>query len=507
MNWSKLLTACVLTVFLVATFQACGPKQMVDEVPQLDTSLYSKYIVREPDTNLYPRYIHSTSQRYPLEKFGPAMLFDGDKTTAWCSQPGLNCGEGITLDFVPNQVSAVRIWLSDDFTMAKVNRVKVFVNDSLWGLYPNGALLQVNGILEKLEIVAADAEGLNEVKLPVVNDSTTAFKTAYETLTTRYNSRSFGIAELELLDAGGLKMPYRAIPYKEADIACAYITWPPDRFFLFDGNPATGSNWFEAKGMGKLILNFKDYAPITRLRLVTEPNVFDNIPCVQEMGILIAGKDKENFPLKCGENVIDLKEPLVARTFTLQLEAFQNNHNAGSLNEVYAWDGARWYSIVPDSVHERIQALNDTLAGTPFHYILDHRVYFTTRKLVMIADTFKLPSYESVSPDYLRSSAESSYETCFRANRFLDFKLVKTSVTYGENPVNKTEEFYLEGYWRVLERSESRVKLEVRGWQQYTVHKDGKVVTTSYEQKSYTAVIENDHLKMGETLGEMLISY
>jgi|GEM_PF-6191220 len=503
----KLSTALPVILCLMFALQRCSNRPEVVARPELDTSLYSKYIVKGPDTNLYPQHQWVSSQRFPLDKYGLQHAFDGDPKTWWCSQAGLNYGEGLALSFEPLDISAVQIDIANDFTVAKVSAVKVFINDSLYGIFPSGTRVAVNEKLQKLTLIAADAEGLNEVKLPIENDSTTAFKTVYSILKTRYNSRSFGIAEVSLYGPEGRKLPLQPIPYRNATVIPAQISYPADRYYLFDGDPATGAVWTEANGQGKCILNFDDYAPVTRLRIVAGITGFESVQPIARMGISISGKDEFMFTLKPGENTIDLPEPMVAKLFTFTVHEFAPGAALGSVAELYAWDGAKWYSVVADSTAERIPVLTDTMAATPLHFVLDNRVYYSARKLELITDTFRLPNYENVSPDHMRTDETVDNDVLFRTNQTMEFNSRRMLMTYGARPSARLETHSLYGYWRLVLRSPEKVKLEIRGWDHSSVSIDGKPGRQMKQPFLREITLEGNYLDMGEGYGRMLITY
>lgn len=504
----KLLTGIVPVFLLLCGQISCGPPAAKPVgKPELDTSLYSKYIAKGPDTNIYPVHQRTTSQRYPLEKYGLQQLFDGDRKTWWCSQPGLNYGEGVEFVFPGLEATQVRIYLAEDVTVTRVNGLRVYVNDSLYGTFPSGAPVVIKGRLNKLRVVAADAEGMNEVKLPVVNDTVGNHRVAYQILRTRYNSHSIGIAEIEITGANNRRLPVKAIPYRYATIQSAFIADQASRYNMFDGNEHTGTVYFEGGGKGKIIMIFDDFTPLTRMRMYTGVHDLEDFPFVNKMGVSIAGKKEFVFTLQPGENIVELEEPFVARSITLTFYDFERGWTVGTLAEWYGYDGARWYQVIPDSSAERLPALVDTLKRTPLHFVLDNRVYYSVRNLELVADTFRMENYEHISPNYLSRSEEDHFEALFRSNGSMEYRLYRVVDNYGKSPQRKVEEHQLTGRWRLVERSNERVKLDVVAWDQETITVDGKPVSAARNKHKLQAVIEKNTLDLGPGYPVMLITY
>src|SRR5687767_13849202 len=187
---------CAIYLFTILLATSCGSPlktTMENMQPELDTAFYNKYIEKGPDTNLYPVFIHASSQRQPFDKYGTVAMMDGKMETYWCSNTGLNTGEFVVMEFAQLLASQMKVFISNDQVMARILMVTIWIDDSLAGNFPSGAPVNLPKGFKKIKIIAGETDGLNEVKLPIINDSTGTIQVTKKNIVTRYNSRSFGI--------------------------------------------------------------------------------------------------------------------------------------------------------------------------------------------------------------------------------------------------------------------------------------------------------------------------
>lgn len=214
---------CAIFLFTITVLISCGSKlttKMENLQPELDTAFYNKYIQKGPDTNFYPVFIHTSSQRDPSEKFGTSSLMDGKMDTWWSSGTGLNTGEYVMMEVKDIPAATCKIFIANEIIMAKIFTVSVYINDSLFGNFPSGAPINLPKKFRKIKIVAGETDGLNEVKLPIQNDSTSKIQVTKKNIVSRYNSKSFGIAEIEFYDADGKKISVKSPPIRKCIVQC-----------------------------------------------------------------------------------------------------------------------------------------------------------------------------------------------------------------------------------------------------------------------------------------------
>jgi hypothetical protein len=87
----------------------------------------------------------------------------------------------------------------------------------------------------------------------------------------------------------------------------------------------------------------------------------------------------------------------------------------------------------------------------------------------------------------------------------MEFMYRKSYTIYGEKPQTRIEDHSIYGYWRLLGKDASKVRLEVKGWKYTTVSVDGKPASVQKVQYLQEAVVEGNTLDMG--YGKMVISY
>ena len=472
---------CAIYVFLMVLIVSCGSPlktKMENLQPELDTAFYNKYIEKGPDNHLYPVFIATSSQREPSEKFGTSALMDGNLNTYWCSGNGLNTGEYIMMDVENLPATSLKVFIANDKVMARISTVTVIVNDSLLGNFPSGAPINLPKGVKRIKLIAGETDGLNEVKLPILNDSLSTIQVTKKNIISRYNSKSFGIAELEFYDNKGKKLPLKSPPNKKAIVQGAFNLNPEERFYLFDGNIGTSTQWFQSGGQGKLLLIFPDFTPMTKLRIFTGGTDYLNYSATEEISLQINGKKEQKYSLKMGLNEINLTEPLVARTFTLSFYKFQGGGGFGGISEIQGFDGARWYTIEPDSMYLRADRLRDSLMNTPIGSIMNVQVSYLYEYAVLKTDTVVIKNANEIPQALIDKRVFQKSTLLIRSNYTWEANAQTSTITYGKKVTLVDTKKNMFGDFKLASRSADQVVLNVRyriGEQSFMDGKPGKL--------------------------------
>jgi hypothetical protein len=500
---------CTIFLFTVVGLISCGSplKTKLESMqPELDTAFYNKYIEKGPDTNMYPVFISTSSQRDPSEKFGTPNLMDGNMDTYWSSSFGLNTGEHLSIELGNIPAHTCKIHISKDMVMARIFTVSVFVNDSLLGNFPSGAPITLPKGNKKLKIIAGETDGLNEVKLPIINDSTNQMQVTRKDIITRYNSKSFGISEIEFFNDQGKKMPVKALPIRRATVMGAFNANPDERFYLFDGNTGTSALWSQAAGTGKLVFTFPDFTPFTKLRIYIGHTDYLNYPFVAEVGLQIGGKKEQKFTLKPGLNEMNMTEPFVARTYTLTFYKFANGAPAGAINEIQGFDGARWFSIEPDSMYTRADRLRDSLAHTPVKNILNTQTTYAYDYTLLNNDTVIIRNANNIPQQYVDKKVAQKSTILIRSNYTWEATTVTTTLTVGKKTSLVETRKNMFGDYKIASKNAEQVVFNVRYQIHQTTSVDGKPGKAQSNIQSGKMVITTTHVSLEGVL-EMLVSY
>lgn len=500
---------CAIFLFTILGLISCGsPLKTGPEFKQaeLDTAFYNKYIQKGPDTNVYPVFVYTSSQREPSEKFGTASMFDGKPETWFSSQPGLNAGEFVQIEFNKLNASTCKIYIANDMTMARIFQVTVFINDSLYGNFTSGAPIPLPENFSKIKIVAGETDGLNEVKLPIENDSIGKIQVTKKNLITRYNSKPFGISEIEFYDAKGKKIPVKGQPVKKAIVQCAFNTSPAERYYMFDGNPATSAAFAKAEGEGKIIFIFPEFTPFTKLRFYTGPSALVHYPLTTEVGFEINGKKQQRYTLRPGLNEFDMTEPFVARTLTLYLHKFAPGANLGSLAEIQGFDGARWYIIEPDSMYARSQPFRDSLMNTPLNILLNTQVSYVYEYTVLNNDTVKVLNANNIPQQLVDQRVYVTSRVIFRSNLTWEAVIQVTTIKYGKKVTLTELKKQINGVFAVGTKNAEEVRLNLNYQVMEHTTIDGKPLPPRRNVMTGKATVTKTHLNIDNQL-EMMISY
>lgn len=488
----------LLTVVVIAA--GCGTSsRSTEQVPELDTLSYDKYIVHDVDSSVYPVLQQTSSQREPLADYGLQQLFDGNLSTSWQSEPGLHSGEWVSFQFQSLPVSSISVQISDTFLVARVNQVEIWINDSLMGLYPAKSVINFQGSLHKLTIRAVDADGLNAVDVLPVQDTTGLERIAYRQFSSYYNSKPFAISEIELYNKEGIKIPVQAIPYRTAKINTWDITHPS---VISDGDLTTGWSHLSLKEH-RLNFGFSDFTPVTRVKLYNGIANHEKIKGIQKCILSIPGRPESQWTLKPGWNEYRLPMPMVGKMYTLRMISTQPM----GLAELFFYDGAKYYQPFSDSLRILIQQTKDTLSKTSLRPVLNNRLYFKERVVILKSDTVSSRNYKELPVSQLQGATTSSYDLILRANQSIELNTEVMKEIYGKEIRIIIENRSLAGRWKIKSCApDGTVLLEVTGRLSTSRSEAGK--TSHHIKNNYSVqfTASSPYIHMGE-LGRMTISY
>lgn len=469
----------------------CGAGAKTEQEKR-DTVDIKQFIARGPDSNIYPVLCRTTSQRYPLEKYGPEMMTDGDPATYWCSTPGLHYGEEVRFTFDQLDAFAISVTYGDDPLLARMNGIEVWVDDSLVGIAQSGQKLPLRLSPGTLVLRATRTEGYNEVDMPVLPDSTAVERTVYERYSIAYNSKSFGIREIEFFDASGRKLPVKWTPYREAEIKVRGFK-EMDGLHLSDGNEMT-SITPKPDDDPTLQFLFSTYTPLLKFSYTPSLDAVTGVPIPMDFNKLFGGTDDGDYQVQWGNpgNPVSDADTKVARTFIFR---FPRNVAAAPA-ELRFWDGARWYAI--RSVYERAEHEDrlDTLQRTVLKGLVNNRIFNTSKRILLTTDTVKILNPASVPSDLIRREMTIDAEMVFRSNFTFEYISHTRSMYYGDTPGMTSTDVSFSGVYRIISVSSGSISLELSGtwnrmentegksrkqkyWKVITCTTDGKNITFS----------------------------
>lgn len=479
---------------------ACGsPSRTVNQSAELDTLDYDKYIVNIPDSSIYPVLQQVSSQREPISNYGLHQAFDGDLSTSWQSEPGLHAGEWVCLQFHSLPISKILVHVFDTFLVAKVSLIEIWINDSLLGIFSPKSEIPFKGFLNKLIIRAVDADGLNTVDIPPIQDTTALERIAYRKFSSYYNSKSFAISEIELFDIDGGKLPVQAIPYRIAKIN----TWDFNNpSAISDGDLNTG--WSNSSMIEHRInFEFSDFTPVTKVKLFNGIANDKNIKGIQKCILSIPGRPDAQWTLKHGWNEYQLPMPMVGKMYTLRMISTKPM----GLAEIFFFDGAKYYQPYSDSLQIHIQQIKDTLSKTSLKSVLNNRLQFKERVLILKSDTIQSRSYKELSVNQLQGATTTFYDLILRANHSIELNIEVMKEIYGKEIRIIIEKHAFAGSWKIKSfDSDEKIWLEATGRLVTSRSETGKTSQFINENYSVTLLAAAPYLYLGD-FGRMMISY
>lgn len=502
-------------IFLLSCFLlvACGKPKMGKEEKAEVNDDFNKYIVKGPDTNIYPLYQIASSQRFPTERYGLHLLFDQNKETYWNSALKTNVGESVSLYFEKFSPKKVIIYITDLILVANVNQIEVLINGKSKGIFGKKIELNITEpYLYSLQIIARNAEGENEVKFPFEPQTqATSVFVVNERLKNRYNSKSFSISEIEFYDANNQLLPVKAKPNKIADVILTDSSGVKsgERYLLFDENTATGVYWKHGVKPTQFYINFKEITPMVKLRIFNGIGSL-NVPIFKRINIGVTGGNNAptcSFDLKPGENVLIPQIPLIGTNFGFELE-WMPVSNEGYLAHIEAYDGAKWYTIEVNNIERAYSNQLDSLKNYEFQYVLDNYVYHTKQTVYTTSDTLQPKNPESIPPNEIQSKKTVKSEVIFRSNN--TFFILQSIQIDDYLPEFKTNiyTYRYEGTWTSIYSKTPAITLRLVGNYKASVESaEGNSNSQIPKDLLQNIKITNHHIQFEEVFAPILISY
>ncbi len=502
-----------LILFSGCIFYACNGNKIEKEAAVEVNEDYNKYIVKGPDTNIYPLYQIASSQRFPNDRYGVHLLFDQNKETYWTSSLKTNVGESISLYFEKFSPKKVKIYITDNFLVANVQQIAVYINGKQQGIFGKKIELNITEpILYSIKIVALMAEGENEVKFPFETNTnpSTAF-VVNERLKNRYNSKSFGISEIEFYDENDRLMPVKAKPSKVADVILTDSSGVKsgDRYLLFDENTATGVRWVQPVKPTQFYINFKEITPIVKLRVFNGVGSL-NVPVFSKINVGVTGGNNapsRSFELKPGENVLIPEVPFIGTNFGFEVEWLPGK-TEGFLSHLEAYDGAKWYTIEVNNIEKAYETQVDSLKKYEIQYIIDNYIYHSKQTVYTTTDTLRPKNPESIPFAEITSKRTIQSEIIFRSNNTF---YIQQSIQIDDLiPEYKTATYTYryEGTWKIEQAKKPALTVLLIGNYKSSLESESdKVNSLLPKDLIQKATISNHTIQFEEVFEPILISY
>lgn len=502
-------------IFLLSCFLlvACGKPKMGKEEKVEVNEDFNKYIVKGPDTNIYPLYQIASSQRFPTERYGLHLMFDQNKETYWTSALKTNVGESVSLYFEKFSPKKVVIYITDLMLVANVNQIEVLINGKSKGIFGKKIELKITEpYLYSIQIIARKAEGENEVKFPFEqNTHPTSSFVINERLKNRYNSKSFGISEIEFYDENNQLLPVKTKPRKIADVVLTDSSGVKsgERYLLFDENTATGVYWKNGVKPTQFYINFREITPVVKLRIFNGVGSL-NVPIFKRINVGVTGGNNAptcSFELKPGENILKPEIPLIGTNFGFEVE-WMPVSNEGYLSHIEAYDGAKWYTIEVNNIEKAYNNQLDSLKNYEIQYVLDNYVYHTKQTVYTTSDTLQPKNPESIPANEIQSKKTVKSEVLFRSNN--TFFIQQSIQIDFYLPEYKTDlyTYRYEGTWKITEAKLPFVTLHLVGNYKASVEgTDGKVNSQVPKDLLQNSRIAHHQIHFEEVFEPILISY
>lgn len=506
------LPILLLFVFSGLTVSCSNGKKEKPEVLEVNDD-FNKYIVQGPDTNIYPLYQIASSQRFPEDRYGMQLLFDQNKETYWTSSLKTNAGEGISLFFERFSPKKVKIDITDNLLVAGVSQVAVYINGKHQGNFGKNITVDIKEpFLYSLQIIALNADGENEVKFPFIqNNSPTQSFIVDERLTNRYNSKAFGISEIEFYDENDHLLPVKSKAFREADVILTDSSGVKSglRYLLFDDNTSTGIHWKEGINPTNFYINFKEITPIVKLRIFNGVGSL-NVPTFKSITIGLTGGNNaptETFDLKPGENILVPATPFIGTNLGLELN-WQNGEKEGYLSHIEAFDGAKWFNIRINTAEKAFEMQADTLKKYEFQYVLDNYIYHTKQTVFTTSDTLSPKNPESIPHHEIKSKRTVKSEVIFRSNNtFLIKQIIQIDQLIPEYK-SSVYTYRYEGTWKVAQAKKPSLVVLLTGYYKASLISDSDKVNGQPPIDLIQKItFSNNHIQFEEIFDPILISY
>jgi hypothetical protein len=327
-------------------------------LPESNTFDPRVYIETGIDSFYYPEAQWFSSYRFPLARFGPDRMMDGDTKTYWSTSTGLNDGEGFDFVFEATKAKTMKIWAAEDPYLARVDAFEVWQNDSLLGRFLSGQEVIFTRPLRRLKVRIVVSDGWNQMQLPLENEDGKSQRTA-RTLGKLFNSRPAGISEVQLLGADGQLMPFRPKPIRTAAIRLLGVGDPLDKYFMYDEGPQGRIRGGLQGEERRVLFTFADWVPVLKLRMEKD----EKEP--MKVQVLPSDGPQKEFEWVANREDFYVDSLSVQKGFTLVVQPKNMEDLPFSFGQIQAWSGRRWWLILPDSLESEPERRWNHLQKTP----------------------------------------------------------------------------------------------------------------------------------------------
>lgn len=482
----------------------CGGGARSDTGTGGDTTDYSRFIAKGPDSNYYPSAVAVSSQRFPLAKYGTELLFDGDETTYWASKPGLFQAEQISLQFDSLPAAYCKIVFSQGNALADIKQVRVVVNDSVLGEVTSGQWLKLPFEARRIEIMALGGEGFNEVEMPIEVDTTERKRKVFDIYSLAYNSKSWGVNEIIFADAAKKALPVKMIPLRECAIKMAGFIEDTSRFVLFDGFVDQGIR-LRPEGRSSISLQFDQHTPVLRVRLFP---AFDFVTGKRPGAVpkeFTIGNERGKtsvFKMSAIPGVYVADTPMVGKNMLIQFQEGETMY-AG---EIQLYDGARYYSVRDYYVRENDAFWTDSLKRTHLAGALDSRIIQKTEWIHLNTDTIRIVNPNEVPVSAIDGRESLERRMSLRSNGTFEWQTIASYTPVSKEGVLTTTEMVCTGYWRYTGTVDILSGFTYSGFCDETKTEDGKTTRRKRIPVEGTGAANILEVNWG-TLGAILIGY
>ncbi len=301
------------------------------------------FIETGPDTFYYPDRQWFSSYRFPLTRYGPDQMTDGNLTTYWSTSTGLNDGEGFDFSFEPGKMKSMKIWAAEDPYLARIHQFEIWQNDSLLGYFQSGQDIIFTRPLRHLRVRILVQDGWNHIQLPLENEEG-SIQRVNRSLAKLFNSRPAGIAELTFFDGQGKPIPFQPQPIRMAAIRLLGVGDPLDKYFMYDHGPHGQVRGGASGEERRMVYTFPDWTPLLKLSLEKD------VPHPLNVQVLLSDGPPKNYEWTSNRQVFEIDSLSVQKGFTLVVQPKDVADVPFSFGQLKAWSGKRWWVILPDSL-------------------------------------------------------------------------------------------------------------------------------------------------------------
>lgn len=312
-------------------------------LPEQNTFDPSVYIETGIDSFYYPEGQWFSSYRFPLSRFGPERMTDGDRTTYWSTSTGLNDGEGFDVMFESAKIKTMKLWAAEDPYLARVDAFDVWQNDSLLGRFRSGQEINFTRPMRRLRVRIVVSDGWNQMQLPLDNEDGKSQRVE-RTLGKLFNSRPAGISEVNFYGGDGRPLLFRPKPIRTAAVRLLGIGDPLDKYFMYDEGPQGRIRGGVEGEERRVLFTFADWVPVLKLRMEKD------VVAPMKVQILPSDGPQREFEWATQQEVFTIDSLSVQKGFTLVVQPKDMADQPFSFGQIQAWSGRRWWVILPDSL-------------------------------------------------------------------------------------------------------------------------------------------------------------